>query len=165
MNKSRRTSALVIVSLIGIGLVVGRLIPELIIRADRNVPVVSWGPAATFLVGAIVLGGLAWSTWQSLHKKNQRMTSDHGVTMLALAKASSAVAALFAGAYGGYTIAYLDSFDSPLGEDRVIHAGAAAIAALLMLIAALVLERSLRIPGDDDESDGGGKAVPGATPA
>ena len=164
MNKSRRTSALVIASLVGVGLVVGRLIPELIIRADRNVPVVGWGPAATFLVGAIVLGGLAWSTWQSLHKKNQRMTSDHGVTMLALAKASSAVAAMFAGAYGGYAIAYLDSFDSPLGEDRVIHAGAAAIAGLLMLVAALVLERTLRIPGGDDESDGG-KTVPGATPA
>lgn len=164
MNKSRRTSALVITSLVGIGLVVGRLIPELILRADRNVPVVSWGPAVMLLVGAIVLGGLAWNTWQSLHKKKQRMTSDHGVTMLALAKASSAVAALFAGAYGGYAIAYLDSLDSPLGEDRVFHAGAAAVAGLLMLVAALVLERSLRIPGGDDESDGG-KAVPGATPA
>jgi hypothetical protein len=164
MNKSKRTSALLIASLVGLGLVVGRLVPELILRANHNVPVVGWGAALSLLLGAGILGGLAWSTWQSLHKKKQRMTSDHGVTMLALAKASAAVAALFAGGYGGYAAAYFDAFDSPLGKDRVIHAGAAAIAGLLMMVAALVLERSLRLPGDDDESEGG-KTVPGATPA
>ena len=159
MNKSRRTSALLIATLIGVGLVMGRIVPELILRADRSVPVVGWGAALALLVGAIILGGLAWNTWQSLHKKNQRMTSDHGVTMLALAKASAAVAAMFAGGYAGYAVSYLDAFDSPLGKDRVIHAAAAAIAGLLMMTAALVLERSLRIPGDDDESEGG-KTVP-----
>ncbi len=164
MNKTKRTSALLIASLVGIGLVVGRLVPELFVRADHSVPVVGWGAAVTLLLGAAILGAIAWNTWQSLHKKNQRMTSDHGVTMLALAKASAAVAALFAGAYSGYAIAYLDSYDSPLGKDRVIHSGAAAIAGLLMMIAALVLERSLRIPGDDDESSGG-KSLPDPTPA
>ncbi|GAA3523856.1 hypothetical protein GCM10022234_20360 [Aeromicrobium panaciterrae] len=162
MNKSRRTSALLLAALIGTGLVLGRIVPELLLRADRSVPVVGWGAALALFLGALVLGFLAWSTWQSLHKKNQRMTSDHGVTMLALAKASAVVAALFAGVYGGYAVSYLDSFDSPLGKDRVIHAGAAAIAGLLMMAAALVLERALRIPGDDDESEGG-KTAP--TPA
>ncbi len=164
MNKSRRTSALLIATLIGIGLVIGRIVPELILRADRSVPVVGWGAALALLAGAVALGGLAWNTWQSLYKKNQRMTSDHGVTMLALAKASAAAAALFAGGYGGYAVSYLDAFDSPLGKDRVIHAAAAAIAGLLMMTAALLLERALRVPGDDDESKGG-KTVPGATPA
>ncbi len=163
MNKSKRTSALLIASLVGLGLVLGRLVPELILRAGRSVPIVGWGAALTLLLGAGILGALAWSTFQSLHKKNQRMTSDHGVTMLALAKASACVAALFAGGYGGYAVAYLDSFASPLGKDRVIHGGSAAIAGLLMMIAALLLERSLRLPGDDDESEG--KTVPGATPA
>lgn len=164
MNKSKQTSALLITSFVGMGLVIGRLIPELFIRADRSVPVVGWGAAVTLLLGAGILGVLAWSTWQSLHKKNLRMTSDHGVTMLALAKASAAVAALFSGVYAGYAIGYLDAFDSPLGRDRVIHAGAAAIAGLLMMTAALALERALRVPGDDDESKGG-KAVPDPTPA
>lgn len=164
MDKFARTSALAVVSLIGLGLVGGRLVPELILRADRNVPIVSWGPAIALLLGTVVLGVLAWNTWQSLHKKHQRMTADHAVTLLALAKGSAVVSALFAGGYGGYAIAYLDSFDSPLGKDRVLHGGAAAIAGLLMLVAALMLERSLRIPSGDDESEGG-KSVPGATPA
>lgn len=159
MNKSRRTPALLLATLVAVGLVVGRIIPELILRADRTVPVVGWGAALALFVGALVLGFLAWSTWQSLHRKNQRMTSDHGLTMLALAKASAVVAALFAGAYGGYAASYLDAFDSPLGKDRVIHGGAAAVAGLLMMAAALALERALRIPGDDDESEDG-KTVP-----
>ena len=163
MDKSKRTPALLIASFIGLGLVLGRLVPELFIRADRSVPIVGWGAAVILLLGAVILGFLAWSTWQSLHKKNLRMTSDHGVTMLALAKASAAAAALFAGGYGGYAVAFLDALDSPLGKDRVIHAGAAAAAGLLMMAAALLLERSLRLPGDDDESEG--KTVPGATPA
>jgi hypothetical protein len=160
----KRATPLFVVALVGAGIIVGTLVRPLAARMDATPPQIGWGPATMLFTIAVLIGGLAWNTWQSLHKKNRRMTSDHGVTMLALAKASSAVAALFAGAYGGYAIAYLGSFDSPLGEDRVIRAGAAAIAGLLMLIAALVLERSLRIPGGDDESDGG-KAVPGATPA
>ena len=163
MNKSKRTSALLIASFIGLGLVLGRLVPELFIRADRSVPIVGWGAAVTLLLGAVILGCLAWSTWQSLHRENLRMTSDRGVMLLAVAKASAAAAALFAGGYGGYAVAYLDALDSPLGKDRVIHAGAAAVAGLLMMVAALLLERSLRLPGDSDETEG--KTVPGATPA
>ncbi len=162
MNKVKGTSALLITSLIGVGLVAGRLLPELILRFDRNVPVVGWGASVTLLIGAAILGGLAWSTWQSLHKKNLRMTSDHGVMLLALAKASALVAAIFAGGYGGYAVAYLGAFESPLGKDRVIHAGAGAFAGLLMLAAALVLEWALRVRTDEDDGD---NAATDASPA
>ena len=82
------------------------------------------------------------------------MTSEHGVTMLALAKSGAAVGALVAGFYAGFALAYLDALDSPLGQERVVHGGAAAVASLLLLIAALLLERACRVPGDDDEADG-----------
>ena len=136
-----------------------------ITRFDGTVPRVSWGAALALLLGAGVVGGLAWSTWQSLHKKKQRMTSDHGVTMLALAKASAAVGALFAGGYAGFALAYANSTGSPLGKERVVHGGAAAIAGLLLMIAGLLLERALQVPGDDDEGKGGKKGVPDGTPA
>jgi len=161
---NRRTSALVIASLIGIGLVVGRLIPAIIVRLDGNIPRVSWAAAGALLLGAAIVGWLAWSTWESLHKKKRRMTSDHGVTMLALAKASSVVGALFAGSYGGFAAAFIGSTDSPLGKERFVHAGGAAIAGLLLMIAGLLLERALRLPGGDDEGNGS-KTVPDATPA
>jgi hypothetical protein len=137
-----------------------------VVRLDGTVPRVSWAAALALLLGAGVVGALAWSTWQSLHKKHQRMTSDHGVTMLALAKASAAVGALVGGVYGGFAVAFIGSTDSPLGKERALHAGAAGVAGLLLMIAGLLLERALRVPGDDDEGDGGKrKPVPGGTPA
>lgn len=95
------------------------------------------------------------------------MTSDHGVTMLALAKASAAVGALFAGVYAGFAFSYFDSTDSPLGKERVFHAGGAAMAGLLLMVAGLLLERALQVPGDDEDGKGGkgGKPLPDATPA
>ena len=152
--------------LIGLGLVVGRLIPVVVVRLDGTAPRVSWTAALALLVGAGVVGALAWSTWQSLHKKHQRMTSDHGVTMLALAKASAAVGALFAGAYAGFALGFVGSMDSPLGKERVSHSAGAAAAGMLLMVAGLLLERALQVPGDDDEGKGGrGKPVPDATPA
>jgi len=164
MNRVKRTSALLIAVLIGAGLVVGRLVPPIIVRLDGNVPRVSWGAALTLVLAALVVGGFAWNTWQSLHKKHQRMTSDHGIKMLALAKSGASVGAIVAGLYGGYAIAFADSTGSPLGKERVLHGGAAAIAGLLLLVASLLLERACQVPGDDDEGKGG-KSAPSATPA
>jgi len=126
-------------------------------------PQVGWAPAVALAVGAVVLGLLAWSTWQALHKRHERMTSDHGIKLLALAKASSLVGAIVAGGYGGYALAFTDAWQTPLGHDRVVHGSAAALAAVLLVVAALLLERALRVPGDDDEDEQHGR--PDATPA
>lgn len=155
MNRVRRTSALLVALLIAGGLIVGRLIPAIILRFDGDVPRVSWIAALTLLLGAAVVGGFAWNTWQSLHKKHERMTSDYGIRMLALAKAGAAVGAIVGGVYGGFALAFVDALDTPLGKERALHAGAAAIASLLLLIASLLLERACQVPGDDDEGNGG----------
>jgi hypothetical protein len=102
-------------------------------------------------VVALLVGALAWTTWQALHKKNERMTSDRGVKLLALSRSSLIVGGLFGGGYGGYALSYVRDLDTPLGSDRVWHAGFAGLAGLLLVVAALLLERACRIPGDDDE--------------
>lgn len=164
MNHARGTSALLISLLIGSGVIVGRLVPPIVVRLGGTVPRVGWAAALTLLFAAIVVAVFAWNTWQSLHKKHQRMTSDHGLQMLALAKSGVAVGASVAGIYAGFALAFIDATGSPLGKERVVHAGAAAIASLLLMIAALLLEHSCRLPGDDEEGKGG-KATPDATPA
>jgi hypothetical protein len=121
------------------------------IRMGATAPQVTWGPAFMFFATAVFVGALAWHTWQSLHKKHERMTSDHGMKMLALSRASLIVGGLFAGAYGGYALSFARDRDTPLGSDRFWHSAGAAVAALLLLAAALLLERACRIPGDDDE--------------
>ena len=166
MSTVQRTSALSLTVVGGAGLVGGRLLRNAIEFFDGTAPRVGWSSALTLLLAAVVLGAFAWSTWQSLHKRHERMTSDHGIRMLALAKASALVGALMFGGYFGYALAFTDSFSTPLGKERVIQSGLAGVAGLLVMIAALLLERALKVPGGTDEDDkNGGTTQTDATPA
>ena len=166
MSTVRRTSALSLTVMGGAGLVGGRLLRNAFDSFDGNAPRVGWSSAVTLLLAAVILGAFAWSTWQSLHKRHERMTSDYGIRMLALAKASALVGALVAGGYFGYALAFIDSFNTPLGKERVIHSGFAGVAGLLVMIAALLLERALQVPGGTDENGkNGGTTQTDATPA
>ncbi len=154
---------LFIVAWVAGGLATGLLIRPISVRFDSNPPRVGWGAAATLLLVAVVVGAVAWSTWQSLHKKHQRMTSDHAVRLLALSRSCVIVGALFAGGYAGFAFTYLGDLDTPLGQERALHGGAAALAGVLVLVAAVLLERACRLPGDGEE--GKSRSAPDATPA
>ena len=147
----KRATSLLVVGLVGAGVIIGVLVRPLALRFDATPPQVGWGPATMLFVFAVLIAGLAWNTWQSLHKKHERMTSDHGVKMLALSRSSLIVGGLFSGGYGGYALSFVPDFDTPLGSARVWHAGAAAVAGALLVVASLLLERACHIPGGDDE--------------
>lgn len=165
MRQLKRATPLLLVGLVGSGVIVGVLVRPLTARFGTTPPQVGWGPATMLFVIAVLIGGLAWTTWQSLHQRHERMTSDHGVKMLALSRSSLIVGGLFGGAYAGFALSYVRDLDTPLGSDRVWHAGFAAAAGLLLVVAALLLERACRIPGseDDDPEDGNGSVA--ASPA
>ena len=135
----------------------GRLTPPLLVRLDGSPPRLGWIAPLMLLAGALVVGIFAWNTWQSLHRRRERMTADHGIRMLSLAKACSVVGALVAGFYGGFALAFIGSLDATLGLERFVRAVAAAVASIVLTVAALLLERACRLP-DDDEDD------PAATP-
>lgn len=169
MKLARPTSALLVVSLLAVGLVAGRLTPVLLTRMGGSTPRVSWAAPLTLAVAALVVGVCAWNTWQSLHRKRERMTAQHGITMLSLAKSCAVVGALVAGFYGGFAIAFVENLDSTLGKERFVRGLAGAVASLLLLLAALLLERACRLPDDDEDEDGtkgkGSKGRPDPTPA
>ena len=153
MKPVRRTSAANVAAWAAIGLVIGLLVRPVAVRLDASPPRVGWGAATTLVVVALVVAALAWSTWQSLHKKHERMTSDHAAKMLALSRSCAIVGSLFAGGYGGFALTYVGDLDTPLGQERAVQAGGAAVAGILLLVAALLLERACRLPDDhDDES-------------
>jgi hypothetical protein len=159
MSHVRRATPLMVVGLIGAGVIFGVLVRPVTARLGSTPPPVGWGPATMLFVVAILVGALAWTTWQSLHKKHERMTSDHGIKLLALSRSCLIVAGLFAGGYGGYALSYVRDIDTPLGSDRVWHAGSASVAGLLLVVAALLLERACRIPdGEDDDPAADGVA-------
>lgn len=169
MRMARPTSALLLAALIGGGLVLGRLTPPLIVRFDGNVPRLGWIAPLMLFAGAVVVSMFAWNTWQTLHRRHERMTADHGIKMLSLAKSCAVVGAVVAGFYGGFGLAFIDSLDASYGRERFVRGVAAAVASLLLMVAALLLERACRVPDDDEDEKGGkgkgGKGRPDPTPA
>jgi len=160
MRKARRSSPLYVAVVVASGLVVGRLLPPLTVRLDgSSPPVPGWAAAIVLLCGAIAVGALAYGTWQNLHRRQRRFAADHAIRLLALAKTAVLVGGVFTGGYAGYALAYLGS-STELGELRFWRAGAAAGAALLLLIAGLILEWACRLPSDDDEEKSASEAGP-----
>ncbi len=162
MRNVRRSSPLGVAALLGVAIIAGAMLRPLAERLGGTVPVPGWTAAMVLSLAAATVGLLAWNTWQSLHRRRQRMTSDHGMKMLATAKASIIVGGLFGGFYVGIAAAFLRSFAYDSGRDRVLQGGAAGLAGIALLVAALLLERALHLPGDDDEDTAKGTA---STPA
>lgn len=154
MRPVRRTPLLQVVAVVAVCLALGRLVPPLTVRAGGTVPLVSWVAAFLLVLAAAVIGGLAWSTWKSLHRDRRSIQSRHGLRLLALAKASIAAGGVITGFYGGYAWAYLDDWSIEFGRDRVLHGGAVAIAGVLVVIAGLLLERACVLPEDDEDEKG-----------
>jgi hypothetical protein len=148
---AKPTSALLVVGLLAVGVVSGRLTPPLVVRLDGTPPRLGWIAPLVLLAGAVVVGMFAYSTWQTLHRRHERMAAEHGIRMLSLAKSCSIVGALVGGFYGGYALAFYDALDATLGRERFVRALAAAVASLLLLATALLLERACRLPDDDDD--------------
>jgi hypothetical protein len=168
MKLAKPTSALLVVALIAVGVVVGRLTPPVIVRFGGNPPRLGWVAPLMLLAGAVVVGIFAWNTWQSLHRRHERMTAHHGIKMLSLAKSCAVVGSVVAGFYGGFALSFIGDLDAMLGKERFVRGLSASVASLLLLLAALLLERACRLPEDDDDEDGAGgkgKGAPGPTPA
>ena len=169
MSTVRRTSTLTLTVVGGVGLIAGRIARPIIEYRDGVAPTVGWAPSLALLLGAAILGGLAWSTFQRLHRRGERMTSDHGVKLLSLAKASAIVGALVAGGYFGYALGFLEAWDTALGRERVTHSASAGLGGLLLMAAALLLERACQVPdkgGEDGaESSRNGEEGPEGAPA
>jgi hypothetical protein len=74
--------------------------------------------------------------------------------LAALAKASAHAAAVLAGVFGGIAIYLASSLDKPTPRRDFWVSGGTTLAALTLIVAALVLEHSCRVPkGPEDEDE------------
>ncbi|MDI2127994.1 DUF3180 domain-containing protein [Yinghuangia seranimata] len=71
------------------------------------------------------------------------------------AKASSLVAALIAGLYGGYGLYLWMHLDNEVRRQQAARCGYSVGAAVLLVLAALFLERVCRVPEDEDKPPNG----------
>lgn len=131
-----------------VGLVGGWLLRPLTQRYADSSPVVSWLQVATFWFVAVLLVAVAWSTRRTITRRDY-LAPHQAVNRLVLAKASAIVAALAAGGYAGYAVAWI-GLSAELAEQRVLRSAVAALGAALMCGAALLLERACRVREDDD---------------
>ncbi len=162
MRQVRRTSAVFVTAVLAVGFALGALVRPLFARLGESAPRPGWLAAGLLVVLAAAIGLAAWNAWRTLHHDKQTMASQLAMTLLALAKSCVVVGALFSGAYAGFATSFVRDWQTAYGQDRVVQGAGAALASVLVLVAALFLERALHMPQDDDEDDtpAGGAPTP-----
>ena len=132
---------------------------------------VPWTAAAALLV--LALGLLLWAIGVRRRLADARRVDTAPVTVgrlrpldplvaartAALAMAASRTGALVGGFYLGVALAFAGAWASEPSRQRVLAAGAAVLGAVLVVAAALWLERICRLPGPPDGADGGGRGT------
>ncbi len=155
----RPTPVAVLVVAVALGLLLGSLVRPLVERAGGVAPVVPWVSVVTLLFLAAALGLLAWDTHRTVQVRRDRVEPANAVTRLLLAKACAVAGALTAGGYLGYAVSFLADLDAVLPRERVVRSGVAVLSAGALVVAALLLERACRVPGDPDDDHRPGTAA------
>ncbi|MFD5874149.1 MULTISPECIES: DUF3180 domain-containing protein [unclassified Streptomyces] len=122
-----------------------------------TLPSVPLAASVVLAVIAVVLLATALSIRARLRAQRERRPGAKGVEPMMAARAvvfgqaSALVAALVAGMYGGTGVFLLSFLDIPPRRDQAIYAGAAVLAGIGVIAAALFLERVCRLPGDGED--------------
>jgi hypothetical protein len=120
--------------------------------AGRSLPV-PWTAPAVMVVLAIALALWARGTRDRLARKpgTKRIEPLVAARSAALAMAASRTGAVVGGFYAGVAIALAPMWDVPYVRERILVSLAALGGAVLVVLAALWLERVCRLPPEDDE--------------
>ncbi len=147
----RPTPPVVLAGWAVVGLAGGWLVHPLAERISGTAPIVSWlQPLALFLVVAI-LGVTAQATWRTVQVRRERLLPHQAVNRLVLARACAFVGALAAGGYLGYALSWL-GVEAELADQRLVRSLVASAGSVLVVVAALLLERACRVRDDDPET-------------
>ncbi|HEX2361351.1 MAG TPA: DUF3180 domain-containing protein [Jiangellaceae bacterium] len=111
--------------------------------------------AALMFVGAYAVGG-----WVEQRRFDRRLDALRVARLLALGKAAAMFGALVVGAYLGIGVLALGSLSVPVGRNRAVLSALVVLAGVVVIIAALRLERAGLVPPDEDTSE-----TDGARPA
>lgn len=132
-----------------VGLIGGWGVRWLCLTAGWSEPRVSWPTVVMVWFFAAAVALVAWHTEQ-VRRRRTRLEPHRAVNRLVLAKAAAVAGALLIGAFVGYAIAQLGATESNLAGTRLWHSLAVAAGAVVLLVAALLLERACRVPDDEE---------------
>jgi hypothetical protein len=144
----RPTSARALTVCIVVGLALGWILHPLMSRVAGGPPLVSWTQALALVLVAVIMGFLAWHTWQTVQVRGERLEVHQAVNRLVLARACALAGTLVAAGYVGYAISWLG--DESQNADRwILRAAVAAAGAAGVAVASLLLERACRTDGGE----------------
>jgi Protein of unknown function (DUF3180). len=129
------------------------LITWLILRSTySDLPVLPWTAIPTMLALALGEGYTGWLTRARILRKPHTKPVDPLAVarLVALAKASAYMGALFAGIYGGFLAHVLGLLDLPEPRRDALVGGGSFVSCVLLIGAALYLEHCCRVPGGHD---------------
>lgn len=147
------TSVRLLATLVVVSAVAGWVVADLVDQGlGRTVPV-PWTAAATLLILAVALFFWAIGTRRKL--RDGHADPFVSARTAALAMAASRTGAVATGVYLGFLIWFAGHWWMEAARARGYASAAAVVAGLLMVLAALWLERICRITSEDDEDDDG----------
>ncbi|WP_307816502.1 DUF3180 domain-containing protein [Nocardioides limicola] len=121
-------------------------------RLPGLTPLVTWQQVVVLWFAAAVLAVVAWHTWRTVRDRRPLLEAHEGVNRLLLARACALVGALVAGGYAGHALSWLGSA-SPLVGERIGRSALASLAGVVIVVVALLLERTCRVDGGDAPDD------------
>jgi uncharacterized membrane protein len=120
---------------------------------DLTAPEVPWtAPIGLILVAALV-GALAYSTYQRIQVRRERIEPSRGVAFLVMGKASALAGAVVAGGYFAYALLFVTRLDAAGPRDRVVRSAVTVLAGVALCVAGLLLERACKVPHEDDDDE------------
>jgi hypothetical protein len=134
-----------------VGAVLGYAIVPVSERLNATAPMIQWDAVVVLAAIAAMLLALAYTTYRTVHRERLLIEPHRALNYLMLGKACALMGALVAGGYLAFGAQFLDQLDIEAPRERVIRAFAAAIAAVVVVVSGLLLERACRIPRDPDE--------------
>ena len=144
----RPTSARALTVCAVVGLLGGWAIHPVLGRVAGHPPLVSWTQALAVVLVAVIMGFLAWHTWQTVQVRGQRLELHQAMNRLVLARACALGGALIAAGYVGYAVSWLG--DASQFADRwIVRSVVAALGGAGVTLASLALERACRADRGD----------------
>lgn len=142
----RPTSARALTTYAVAGLVGGWAIHPVMSRVTGGPPLVSWAQALAVVLVAVIMGFLAWHTWQTVQVRGQRLELHQAMNRLVLARACALGGTLISAGYVGYAVSWLG--DASQFADRwILRSVIAAAGGVGVTLASLALERACRTDG------------------
>ena len=130
------------------GLALGWLWHPVAERLAGTAPVVSWAqPGALWLV-AVAIVITWWQTYRAVQVRHERLEPHQAVNRLVLSRAGALVGALVSGGYAGYAVSWIGD-PAELAGQRIVRSLVAVAAGVVIVVAALLLERACRVHRTD----------------